>query len=56
MRRRITAKVPDDLILKVRKAEGWPRVEGDKLETIRKMNELYDVTKTKDAYVATRRS
>lgn len=53
--RNIIARVPDDLILKVREVEGWPRIEGDKLATIRRMNEVYDVTKSGDHYIATRK-
>jgi hypothetical protein len=57
MKRRLSARVPDDLILKVRANEGWPRVEGDKLATIQRMNALYEITTTRDGrYVATRRT
>ena len=53
-RRVLRARIADDLILKVRKAEGWPHIEGDKLATIKHMNALYSVTATRDGwYVAT---
>jgi hypothetical protein len=52
----ISARIPADLILAVRKAEGWPRIEGDTLATIRKMNSLYNIIVTRDGrYVATRK-
>lgn len=55
-RKTLKARVPADLILKVRKAEGWPRVAGDSLATIKAMKELYDITATRDGfYVATPR-
>lgn len=48
MTRKIIARVPDDLILKIRKVEGWPRVEGDKLAIIRRMNDLYEIATTRE--------
>lgn len=57
MTRKIIARVPDDLILKIRKVEGWPRVEGDKLAIICRMNDLYEIQTTRDGrYVATRKN
>ena len=49
------ARTPADLIDKVRVAEGWARVEGDSHATIVRMNTIYNITKTHNAYVATRK-
>lgn len=48
------ARVPADLIVKIRNAEGWTRREGDSLHTIRAVKTFYDVTVTREGwYVAT---
>lgn len=52
-RRRLTAPTPADLIVKIRKAEGWARIEGDGLATIRRAKEAYEITATGTQYVAT---
>ena len=50
----LKAKTPADLLDKIRKEEGWPRVEGDSLITVQKAREKYNLTKTHNAYVAHR--
>jgi hypothetical protein len=52
----IQARSSGELILKIRKVEGWPRVEGDTVHVIRRAKEIYDIELRRDGqYVATRK-
>ena len=52
-RKRLFASTPLDLINRIRAVEGWPRIEGDSLATIRRAKTLYRIDTDGIRYVAT---
>ena len=47
----LKARVAADLLLKVRAVEGWPKIEGDGVETIEKMKKAYVISTTRDNFI-----
>ena len=51
-RKTLTARTPADLIDKIRKFEGWDRVEGDSLRVMIAAKQVYSFGKTNTHYTA----